>query len=168
MWSRTSSSQARPWSYASRVPSKKQRRRRQKGRRHEYEYVYVDEEGREIEVDEEDEDAAPPPSRAGGAKPKPAAKAAGGRSGRTVEPPSWRRVGRRALLLGPVLFLLMFLLKPKDANSAAIVVQALFFLLIFLPFSYMMDSMLYRNYMKRTGQAPATRGRGANEPKPKS
>jgi hypothetical protein len=149
------------------VPSKKQRRRRQKGRRHEYEYVYVDEEGREIEGGEEEEEAAPAPRSSAGRTKSPA-KAAGGRGGRTVEPPSWRRVGRRALLLGPVLFLLMFLLKPKDANSGAIVVQALFFLLIFLPFSYMMDSMLYRNYMKRTGQAPVTRGRGAKEPKPKS
>lgn len=147
------------------MPSRKQRRRRQKDRRHEYEFVYVDEEGREIEVDDEDETAPAP--RNGGRAAKSPAKASSGRAAKTVEPPSWRRVGRRALILGPVLLLLMFLLKPKDANSGAIVVQAVFFLLIFLPFSYMMDSMLHRSYLKRTGQAPAGPKGRAKQPKPK-
>jgi hypothetical protein len=146
------------------VPSRKQRRRRQKERRHEYEYVYVDDEGHEVEVEEEDKPASAPRA---GARDK-AAPRSRGRAGRTVEPPSWRRVGRRALFVGPVLVLLMYLLKPKNATTAGIVIQAFLFLIIFLPFSYMMDTMLYRSFLKRTGQAPARRERPAKEPKPKT
>lgn len=147
------------------MPSKKQRRRRQKGRRHEYEYVYVDEEGREVEVEEEDE---PAPARKSTARAKPSSSRSGGRAGRVVEPPSWRRVGRRALILGPVLVLLMFLLKPKNATTAGVVVQALLFLIIFLPFSYLMDTMLYRSYLKRTGRGPGEPERRTKEAKPKT
>ena len=146
------------------MPSRKQRRRRQKDRRHEYEYVYVDDDGREVEVEEEDE---PAPAPRTGARSKAAPSKARGRAGRAVEPPSWRRVGRRALLLGPVLVLLMYLLKPKDASSASVAVQAVLFLLIFLPFSFLMDTMLYRSYLKRTGKAPAGE-RPAKQPKPKT
>jgi hypothetical protein len=142
------------------VPSKKQRRRREKGRRHEYEYVYVDDEGNEVAVDEADEEVRP--ARKNGVK---AAPGRGGRAARKVEPPSWRRVGRRALILAPVLVLLMFLLKPKNAGTGTVIAQALFFIVVFLPFSYVMDQMLYRSYLKRTGQAPPPRSRRAKEPK---
>jgi hypothetical protein len=148
------------------VPSKKQRRRREKGRRHEYEYVYVDEEGQEVEVDEPEPAARP--ARKNGAKAGRAAPARGGRANRPVEPPSWRRVGRRALILAPVLVLLMYVLKPKHAGTGTVIGQALFFIVIFLPFSYVMDTMLYRSYLKRTGQAPPPRGRRAKEPDAKS
>jgi hypothetical protein len=149
------------------VPSKKQRRRREKERRHDYEYVYVDDEGEEVEVEE----AAPP----AGTKPKPNAKQApakGGRVGRVVEPPSWRRVGRRALFLAPVLVALIYF-TSKDQSSPQILVTTLFFLLVFLPFSYVMDTMLYRSYLKRKNQTPPARerppsGRPPKEPKAKA
>jgi hypothetical protein len=145
------------------VSNRKQKRRRDKERRHEYEYVYVDEEGQEVEVDEPEPSATP--ARKTNAK---AAPARGGRANRVVEPPSWRRVARRALILAPVLIILMYLIKPKNAGTATVVVQALFFIAIFLPFSYVMDSMLYRSYLKRTGQAPPPRGRRTKEPTPKA
>jgi hypothetical protein len=154
------------------VPSKKQRRRRQKDRRHEYEYVYVDEEGQEVEVDEAEvaaESKGPRDAARNSKGPARPGQARGARAGRKVEPPSWRRVGRRALILAPVLVLLMYLIKPKDTAPAAVIIQAIFFLLIFLPFSYAMDTMLYRSYLKRTGQAPPPRDRGgAKEPKAKT
>jgi hypothetical protein len=129
------------------VPTKKQRRRRAKGRRHEYEYVYVDEEGREVEVAEDLEDAAPTPTK------KDGAKGSGRRSGgRTIQPPSWRRVGKRGLIFAPLMFLTVSLLAP-DATLASNIAQTLFLLLIFLPFSYVMDSMTYRLWRRRTGQA---------------
>ena len=153
------------------MPSKKQRRRRQKDRRHEYEYVYVDEEGQEVDVDEVEVAGGTKGPRDGARNAKAPARSAqarGGRPTRKVDPPSWRRVGRRALFLAPVLVLLMYLIKPKDTAPAAVVVQAVFFLLIFLPFSYAMDTMLYRSYLKRTGQAPPPRERGGTkEPKAK-
>ena len=150
------------------MSSKKQRKRRQKERRHEYEYVYVDEEGQEVEVEE------PQPARPAGkgsAAKTPARGgrvARGGRAARKVEPPSWRRVGRRALVIGPVLVAIMFVLPHKNVSIAALLAQALFFLLVFLPFSYMMDSMMYRSYLKRTGQPLPERGRRAKEPKTKA
>ena len=87
------------------MPSRKQRRRREKERRHEYEYVYVDEEGREVEVDEDDDQAAAPARGQRSGDRRPAARS--GRAARRVDPPSWNRVGKRALFLGPVMFILI-------------------------------------------------------------
>ena len=125
------------------MPSRKQRRRRAKERRHEYEFVYVDEEGREVEVDEPAEqrkktNGRPPPKK---------------RAGRVVEPASWSRVGRRALIFAPLMFITIRLLEKKEALTASIG-RTVFLLALFLPFSYVMDSMLYRSHLKRTGARP--------------
>jgi hypothetical protein len=124
------------------VPTRKQRRRRAKERRHEYEYVYVDEEGREVEV-EPDEAKAP-----GGKDKRPAPS----RRGRVVEPPSWNKVGRRALIFGPLMFITIRLLERGEAITASLF-RTIFLLLIFLPFSYVMDAVLYRTYQRRVGGA---------------
>jgi hypothetical protein len=130
------------------VPTKKQRRRRAKGRRHEYEYVYVDDEGREVDVDDEPEPSAAKPARR--EETKTSRRSA---SGRTVQPPSWRRVGKRALIFAPLLFLTVTLLASDDATLAFNVGQTVFLLLVFLPFSYVMDSMTYRIWRKRAQRA---------------
>ena len=122
------------------MPSRKQRRRRAKERRHEYEYVYVDEEGREVEVDEPAQerkkaDGRPPPKT---------------RAGRVIEPASWSRVGRRALIFAPLMFITIRLLEKSEPLSNSIL-RTVFLLGLFLPFSYVMDSMLYRSYVRRTG-----------------
>ena len=121
------------------MPSRKQRRRRAKERRHEYEYVYVDEEGREVEVDEPAQErkktnGRPPPRT---------------RAGRVIEPASWSRVGRRALIFAPRMFITIRLLERTEPIGASIARTA-FLLALFLPFSYVMDSMLYRAHVKRT------------------
>ena len=140
------------------MPSRKQRRRRSKERRHEYEYVYVDEEGREVEAPEEEQ----PQTRArGGGKATAGRRAATTRSGRRIEPPSWRRVGKRALFIGPVMFLLINLM-GKNLTAAQRIYETVVLLAIFLPFSYFMDSLMYRSYLKRTGAAPPPRRRGSN------
>jgi hypothetical protein len=130
------------------VPSRKQRRRRQKERRHEYEYVYVDEEGREVEVDPAD---LPAQRRPGGNGKQ--ARDARGRPVRTVEPPSWRRVGKRAAVFAPFMFIVVYLLRPEGAGLLGVVLQVLVLLAFFLPFSYLMDSVVYRMYVKRTGRS---------------
>ena len=121
------------------MPTRKQRRRRAKDRRHEYEYVYVDEEGHEVEVEAEDEKA---PARKD-KRPAPASRAR-----RTIEPASWKRVGRRALIFAPLMFITIRLLEQDEAITTSIVRTA-FLLLIFLPFSYVMDAVLYRSYQRR-------------------
>jgi hypothetical protein len=124
------------------VPTRKQRRRRAKERRHEYEYVYVDEEGREVEVEEPEASSS---KRKNG---KPVARSRGGRA---IEPPSWRRVGRRALIFAPLMFLAIRLLERSEPLVAS-VLRTIFLLLVFLPFSYVMDTFLYRSYRRRTQQ----------------
>ena len=125
------------------MPSRKQRRRRAKERRHEYEFVYVDEEGHEGEIDE----PAVQGKRSNG-RPPPKTRA-----GRVVEPASWKRVGRRALIFAPLMFITIRLLESGEPIGASIARTA-FLLALFLPFSYVMDSMLYRSHLKRTGATP--------------
>lgn len=121
------------------MPTRKQRRRRAKERRHEYEYVYVDEEGREVEVDEPGK--APSKSKNGKGPFRT-------RSGRTIEPPSWNKVGKRALIFGPLMLITIRLLERGEPWAAS-VFRTVFLLLVFLPFSYVMDSFLYRSYQRR-------------------
>jgi hypothetical protein len=142
------------------VPSRKQRRRRLKERRHEYEYVYVDEEGREVEAPEQEQ--APAPPRGKSASGRRAGSATTTRAGRRIEPPSWRRVGKRGLFIAPVMFLLIGLM-GRNLSVAQRVYETVVLLAVFLPFSYFMDSLMYRSYLKRTGGTPpASRRRGSN------
>jgi hypothetical protein len=138
------------------MPTRKQRRRRAKDRRHEWEYVYVDDDGNEVEVEEDER----PRQRAERqvtrqqAKPGTRGAAAGkGRAGpaRKVDPPSWNRVLKRAGIFAPLMLVVIYLLRPKNSSAAAIIVQLAVLLVLFLPFSYLMDSMMYRAYRKRIG-----------------
>lgn len=133
------------------MPSRKQRRRRQKERRHEYEFVYVDEEGREVEIDpaELEEDV---PRRNGKREPKREARKGQKRPVRTVQPPSWSRVGRRALIFFPLIFVAFSVLNSKQAFATRLLVTAVY-TAFFVPFMYLMDRAMYRAYLKRSGQA---------------
>jgi len=142
------------------MPSRKQRRRRAKERRHEYEYVYVDEEGHEVEVDPAElrQEQARPKSngRTGRGASQRGTKA---RGVRVVEPPSWRRVWRRGLIVGPLMFVFITFLSKKLTVPQRIT-QTAVMLALFLPFSYLMDRTLYRSYLKRTGaRNPKASGR---------
>jgi hypothetical protein len=132
------------------MATKKQRRRRAKEQRHEWEVVYLDSEGNEIE--------APEPERAAangrGSARRPAATTSRLRG---IQPPSWRRVVKRGLLFAPAMFLLMSFLEP-DTSYLERVVFTLQLLVIFLPFSYLMDRMTYRMWQKRQAR---DRGAGA-------
>ncbi len=141
------------------MPTRKQRRRQQKSRRHEYEYVYVDAEGREVEVEGDDVDASTPAKKqrdkeTAKAPARRAAPARAARGGRTIEPPSWRRVLRRTLFMAPVIVLAILLL-GRDLPLGARLAQAVFLLLIFVPFSYFTDSLAYRMYRKRLERGDA-------------
>jgi hypothetical protein len=132
------------------MPTRKQRRRNQKARRHEYEYVFLDDEGNEVPVDpselraEKDGQRDSKPSKAG-SRGKPSA----GRGGRrVVEPPSWRRSARRALIFGPLLVVAMMLFN-RDLPLAQQLFPAVFLITFFIPFSYFTDSLAYRMFQKR-------------------
>jgi hypothetical protein len=139
------------------VPSRKQRRRRQKAFRHDYEFVLLDEEGNEVEVDPTELRAEKEKARPEKAKSKAGAPSKGRGTtwtGRTIQPPSWRRVGKRALIFAPLMFVAVSVLDPQlsPVQHAA---QTFTLLAFFLPFSYAMDTVAYRMYLRRTGQLPA-------------
>ncbi len=99
---------------------------------------------------------AEPPAKSDGKARRPAA---GGRPTRKVPPPSWRRVGKRGLILAPIMFLLLSFL-GKDMTLVQQVIQTLILLAFFLPFSFLMDSIMYRMYLRRGGEpAPGTLAR---------
>lgn len=133
------------------MATKKQVRRREKLRRHEYEEVYVDAEGNVVEEpDELDADARPGRNGNRDASKRPAGR---GRAGRIVQPPSWRRIGKRALLFGPLLFLAFSILPgSNDVSLLQRTVLTFQYMLLLIPFMYLMDRLTYRMYLKRTGQ----------------
>ena len=132
------------------MPSRKQRRRRQKERRHEYEYVYVDEEGHELDVEPADlkRDA-----KQNGRK----STARTGRAVAKVDPPSWSRVARRALIFFPLFLIGFSLINSKQAWGTRLTI-AVFYTLAFIPFLYWMDRIKYRSYLKRSGQSTVDDG----------
>ncbi|MBA2569260.1 MAG: hypothetical protein H0V11_07935 [Actinobacteria bacterium] len=122
------------------MATRKQRKRRQKGRRHEYEYVYVDDEGHEVEAAPEEVRAD---KRTNGKAPEPLM-----RGGRKIEPPSWQKVGKRALWIGPLMFLTLTLI-AKELTLVQRLTQTALMLGLFLPVSYLMDRTLYRSVSRR-------------------
>jgi len=135
------------------MPTRKQRRRRQKDLRHEYEYVYVDGDGREVEVEPEKPagrggrgngkaDAKRPPAKGKSRRAQPA---------RVVSPPSWRRVAKRALLFGPLIFVAFSVINSEQPLLGRLGVTVVY-TAFFVPFMYLMDRAMYRSYLRRTGQ----------------
>lgn len=122
---------------------RKQRRRRAKERRHEWEEVWVDEEGNEVEQPVHDESPA---------SVRTATRAPRQTGGRTVQPPSWRRVGKRALIFAPLMFLTVSFLS-SELSYVQRLVQTLMLLAFFLPFSYLIDSLMYRMFLRRSSGA---------------
>jgi hypothetical protein len=149
------------------MPSRKQRRRRAKSFRHDYEYVLVDEEGHEVELDAAERRAARDSSKekdrerdkgkAASVRSRWSPRGRGGSSRsptRQIQPPSWRRVGKRGLIFAPLMFVAVSVL-DQQLTPMQHAAQTLFLLAFFLPFSYVMDTIAHRMYLKRTGQAPA-------------
>jgi hypothetical protein len=132
------------------MPTRKQRRRHEKSRRHEYEYVYVDDEGNEVGVDpgelrkEKDTRKVETRSRNGTGN----ARSQGRTGQRVINPPSWQRAIKRALIFGPVLVVGMMLLN-RNVSPVQWLTSALFLIVFFVPISYYTDSMAYRMYKKR-------------------
>jgi hypothetical protein len=118
------------------VATRKQRRRREKEKRHEYEIVYLDDEGNEVEPAEAEAHA---PARKEPAKNGKSASRRSQASGRG-------RVGTVLVLGG------------KKMTLAAALFQTLVLLVFFVPFSYFLDSFMWRSHLKRQGRgAPAKR-----------
>jgi hypothetical protein len=133
------------------MPSRKQRRRREKLQRHDWEEVYVDEEGRELQADDVRELQAAPPAKGRGKRER--AAPAQRRGARTVEPPSWRRTLKRGLLFFPLMLIVIFLVAGSGVSTAGKIAQTFVLMAFFLPFSYFMDSVVWRSYRRRLEKA---------------
>jgi hypothetical protein len=127
------------------MPTRKQRRRRAKEHRHEY--VWEDAEGNEL-------DPAEAPSAKGRSQPH----AASSRPAREVQRPSWRRTLKRGLVFAPIMFGTVYLLSPA-LPLATKIMQTLFIVAIFVPFSYFLDGVFYRSHRRRLARREQADGR---------
>jgi hypothetical protein len=102
------------------MPTRKQRRRAQKERRHEYETVWVDAEGNVLDEPPEELVATTHEKRENGKSKAKAQPQRGGRAARVPPAPSWRRAGKRSLILGGAIFALFYILgsKPRHGTRA--------------------------------------------------
>ena len=69
-----------------------------------------------------------------------------------LEPPSWRKTLKRGLLFFPLMLITVMLL-GKDLTLAQQVFQTIVLMGFFLPFSYFMDTMMWRSYQKRLARS---------------
>jgi hypothetical protein len=142
------------------MPSKKQQRRREKQRRHEWEEVYVDAEGRELDPDEAEQ--LVPPAKRSPAKTKPQQRSqqrSPRGAGRVVEPPSWRRTLKRGAIFFPLMLVVVFFVNSRNATTLESVISTVTLMGFFLPFSYFMDSLVWRAYQRRQEKAGNERER---------
>jgi hypothetical protein len=72
---------------------------------------------------------------------------------RTVDPPSWRKTLRRALIFTPLMFVILYLLRPNDATASSVVFSVALLMVFFIPFSYFMDSLMFRVAQRRAEKA---------------
>jgi hypothetical protein len=125
------------------MPSRKQRRRREKLQRHEYEYV--------IETDEGEEEILETPralERTPGQKRERQSRVPSDRRGRPIQPPSVARVLKRGAIFGPLLLVVTYITAPS-LTTAQKIFNAVLLIMIFLPFSYLVDLVVYRTLMRR-------------------
>jgi len=137
------------------MATQKQRRRRAKEKRHEYELVYVDEDGVEKPVERAEAPRKPVGKGSKGSDGKARAKTTStGRSGRQrkeAQPPSWPKVFKRGAIFAPVFFATVLLLGGRK-NYASAVFQTVLLIAVFVPFSYFMDRVVWRQQQKRLGR----------------
>jgi hypothetical protein len=133
------------------MATKKQRRRREKLHRHEYEYVVETEEGKEVVVT-----PAKPAEKAGSGSAKAPGQLVDAR-GRVINPPSWRRALKRGAIFGPIMFVFILFIGGGSISLAAKIVNALVLIAIFIPFTYLMDRVIYKQVLKRQARAAAPR-----------
>ena len=134
----------------------------QKERRHEYETVWVDEEGNELE--EPPEGIPAKAEKRDGAKPKQKANTTQQRGGRTVKvppPPSWRRAAKRALIIGAVIFVFIYIVGAKNGghSPASALMLAVIYTALFIPFQFMLDRFAYNRWQRRAEQRGSAKKR---------
>lgn len=138
------------------MATQKQRRKRAKEQRHAYDLVEIDGEGNETVLSSgelKSETSSRPAPRSGDRKGGTKARAARG----TAQPPTWSRVLKRGAIFAPIFLATVMLLGRGRLTLAGAIVQTIFLLAIFVPFSYVMDRMVWRSHEKRLSKAKSAR-----------
>jgi hypothetical protein len=130
------------------MPSKKVRRRRAKLQRHEYEYVVETDEGEEVVLDRPTPDQKNETAKT--AAPRD-------RRGREIPKPTLARVLKRTAIFAPLILVVVFLTSAEDTSTVAKVYTAVMLLAFFIPFSYLVDVIMYRTLTRRQQRADAKR-----------
>jgi hypothetical protein len=139
------------------MATQKQRRRRAKEKRHDYDLVYVDEDGVEKPVEREETPRKPAARTGKGStvsKSKKTSATSAKRRGRELQPPSWPKVLKRGALFAPVFFAVVLLLGGSKGTFPSAILQTVLLLGAFIPFSYFMDRLFWRQQQKRLGRKP--------------
>ena len=130
------------------MASQKQRRRRAKEKRHQYDLVEIDAEGNETVLSASEVRSETPEK--GSSSSGRGRRSAFGRSGRGgAQPPSWPKVLKRGALFAPIFLVTVMLLSGGRLTLVGAVIQTLFLLAVFVPFSYFMDRLMWRSQQKR-------------------
>ena len=130
------------------MATQKQRRRRAKEKRHAYDLVEIDGEGNETVLSSTDlKSESPPTATAKKSDTRASAKSKPARG--TPKPPSWARVLKRGALFAPIFLATVMLLAGDRLSFVGALVQTVFLLAVFVPFSYFMDRLVWRAAEKR-------------------
>ena len=132
------------------MATQKQRRKRAKEKRHAYDLVEIDAEGNETVLSASDVKTEAPANA-------PAKKRDSGgrasRAGRGPQPPTWGRVLKRAAIFAPIFFATVWLLGGDRIELQGAILQTVFLVAVFVPFSYFMDRLVWRSHEKRLARA---------------
>jgi hypothetical protein len=136
------------------VPSRKQRRKREKLQRHEYEYVIETEEGEEVVEGPRVTEAR---SAAANGKAEKEPTGLVDRRGRPIQKPSLQRVLKRTAIFAPLIALFIALTAGDSLTIGGLIFNVVLLLAFFMPFSYMVDTFVYRMLLRRHEKDRATR-----------
>jgi hypothetical protein len=134
------------------MANQKQRRRRAKEKRHDYDLVFIDEDGVEQPVERDDEPRKPPARVGKGGTVSKSQKSSATRStrgGKVAQPPSWPKVLKRGAIFAPIFLATVILLGGNKMSYQAAVFQTVLLVAVFIPFSYFMDRVVWRQQQKR-------------------
>jgi hypothetical protein len=138
------------------MPSRKQRRKREKLQRHEYEYVLETEDGEEvIEGPRAAEEKGATAKANGKGEKEPTGLV--DRRGRPIQKPSLQRVLKRTAIFAPLIAAFLVFTAKDGLTMAGLIFNVALLLAFFMPFSYMVDTFVYRMLLRRHEKDQAAR-----------
>jgi hypothetical protein len=131
------------------VATQKQRRKRAKEKRHQYDLVEIDADGNETVLSASEVRSETPENGSSAAGKGGRSTSGKGRRKGSAQPPSWPKVLKRGALFAPIFLATVMLLSGGRLTLVGALIQTLFLLAVFVPFSYFMDRLMWRSQQKR-------------------